>query len=376
MRGRAGPMGSGTTERSYHSPAEAVFGFARPDILPRMLGRGRSRMLVRRALHVLAPFAAAASVRAEPDPCSLRATVSPCFDADPVWLSSGPSRFMTLPPVRTLDEGALSLLAGVGVAVRPVTLVAPSPHPDGRVVPVLEHTSTLTLAARYGLGRSVDVHAALPLVPYQGGTGAEGVTSQRAERVRAFTLRDPRVGFSAALLGRGGASPFALGTRLDLALPLGDGTALAGAPGPTVAPAFAAELGRGRVLVGLDLGVRLRRAVSFGSVREGSELVSGLGLSVTVLQKPVLSLGLETFLRAPLVSPPVDAGGDRNLPAEWLLSARFTPRPDAPWSLEGGAGTGLPLSRARPDREARPVLGVTSPSFRALAVFRYALERR
>jgi hypothetical protein len=369
-------MGSGTIERSYHSLAEAVFGFARPDILPRMLGRDRSRKFVRHALLMLAPLATAASLRAEPAPCSLRATVSPCFDADPVWLSSGPSHFVTLPSPRGLDAGALSLLAGAGVAVRPVALVALSPHPDGRVVPVLELTSTLTLAARYGLGRGVDVHAALPVVPYQSGTGAEGVTSQRAERVRAFTLRDPRVGFSAALLGREGNSPMVLGTRLDLALPLGDGAALAGAPGPTIAPALAAELDAGRVALGLDVGVRLRRVVSFGSVREGSELTTALGLGFTLLQRPVLALGLEAFLRAPLVSPPLGAEGDRNLPAEWLLAARFRPHPDARWALQGGAGTGLPLSRARPDRESRAVLGVTAPRLRVLAAFRYALERR
>jgi hypothetical protein len=282
---------------------------------------------------------------------------------------------MTLPTPRTLAAGALAVLAGVGVAVRPVTLVAPSPHPDGRVVPVLDHTSTLTLAGRYGLGRSVDMHAALPLVPYQSGTGAEGVTSQRAERVRVFTLRDPRLGFSATLVGREPGSTLVLGARLDLALPLGDAAALAGAPGPTLGPAFAAEFESGRVTVGLDLGVRLRRAVTFGSVRQGSELTTALGLGVTLLEKPVLAFALEAFLRAPLVSAPSGAGPDRNLPAEWILTARFRARTQARWSLEGGAGTGLPLSRGRPDGESRPVLGVTAPRFRALAGFRYAFER-
>jgi hypothetical protein len=301
--------------------------------------------------------------------------VSPCFDADPVWLSSGPSNFTTLPSPRALDAGMLSLLIGANVAVRPVTLVVPSPHPDGRVVPVLEQTSTLTLAARYGLGRSVDLHAALPLVPYQSGTGAEGVTSQRAERVRAFTLRDPRVGLSAALFGREDASPLVLGTRLDLALPLGDASALSGAAGPTVAPAFAAEFVAGRIALGLDLGVRLRRAASFGSVRLGSEFATALGLAVTLLERPVLALGLEAFLRAPLVSPPQTTGNDRNLPAEWLLATRFRTHASSRWSLEGAAGTGLPLSRARPDRESRAVLGVTAPRFRALAGVRYDFER-
>jgi OOP family OmpA-OmpF porin len=338
--------------------------------------RGHPRALARSAPFVLASLTATAAVRAEPDPCSLRATVSPCFDADAAWLSAGPSAFVTLPSPRSVGSGALALLAGAGVAVRPVSLVVPSPHPDGRVVPVLGLTSTLTVAARYGLGRGIDVQAALPLVPYQSGTGAEGVTSQRGETVRPFTLRDPRVGVSTALLGRDVRSSFALATRLDVSLPFGEAGALAGAPGPTIAPAFAAAFDAGRLTLAADLGVRLRRAVSFGSVRQGSELVTSVGASLTLLDKPALAVALEAFLRPPLVSRPVASGDDRSLPAEWLASSIFRVAPDARWSVQAGAGTGLPLSRARPDGEARATLGVTAPRLRALAIFRYALGAR
>jgi hypothetical protein len=295
IKGRSEPIGRSTTERSYHSLAEAVFAFALPTILARMnagaradLTRGSVRTLVRCVAFVLsfACLTRTAPLRAEPDPCSLRATVSPCFDADPVWLSSGRARFLTLPSPRALDAGALSLLGAAGVSVKPVTLVAPSPHPDGRVVPVLELTSTVTVAARYGFGRGIDAHAALPLVPYQSGTGAEGVTSQGASEVRAFTLRDPRIGLSTAILGAERESPLAVATRLELALPFGDAGALAGAPGPTIAPAAAAELHSGRVALGLDVGFRLRRAVSFGSVREGSELVASAGVPAHAARVP------------------------------------------------------------------------------------------
>lgn len=332
---------------------------------------GSRRRLACAALVALAPLAATRLARAEPDPCSLRATLSPCFDADPVWLASGPSPFVTLPSPRALAPGAWSLLAGAGLAVRPVTLVAPSPHPEGRVVPVVDLTSTLTLAARFGLGRGIDVHAALPLVPYQSGTGAEGVTSQRGPRLGPVTLRDPRFGASAAILG-GAGSPFALGTHLDVALPLGEARALAGAPGPTIAPAFAGAFATGRLALGADLALRLRRAVTFGSVRPGSELVAGAGVAVTLLRAPELALALESFLRAPLTSPPVGSQGDRSLPAEWLASAHFRPA-RARWSLLAGGGSGLPLSRARPAGDSRPALGVTAPRLRALASFRYEL---
>src|SRR5688500_7243033 len=104
---------------------------------------------------------------ADVNPCSLRASISPCFDADPVWLAPGRSPFVTFASPRSVGGGALDLLAGAGLAHRPVILVAPSPHPEGREVPVLELTSTVTLAARYGLGRGLDLSFALPFVPYQ-----------------------------------------------------------------------------------------------------------------------------------------------------------------------------------------------------------------
>jgi hypothetical protein len=127
--------------------------------------------------------------------------------------------------------------------------------------------------------------------------------------------------------------------------------------------------------VGLDVGFRLRRAVSFGSVREGSEFVASAGVAVTLLDQPMLAVALESFLRAPLASPPVRSGGDRNLPAEWLASMRFRPSPATRWSVDLGAGSGLPVSRSRPDRDSAETLGVTAPRFRALAAFRYELQR-
>lgn len=316
-----------------------------------------------------------APLAAEPDPCSPRATVSPCFDADPAWLQAGPSPFLTFASPRAVEQGVLHILAGGGIAHRPVMLVAPSPHPQGREVPAVELTSTLSLAARYGLGRRMDVTLALPLVPYQHGTGAEGVTSQQASSLRSTTIRDPRIGFLTTLVGAERAAPLAVGSRLELLLPLGEAGAFAGASGLTVAPAFAAEFTHGRFSFALDLGLRLRPAVSFGTVREGSEAVVALGAGVTLLQAPLLALTLETFARAGLATPPVGAPeGARNLPAEWLLGARFQLDPRSRWSVALGGGSGLPVSDLGADSVEGAVLGVTAPTLRFIALFRYAFE--
>ena len=53
-------------------------------------------------------------------------------------------------------------------------------------------------------------------------------------------------------------------------------------------------------------------------------------------------------------------------------SVRF--EPDSLWSLLIGAGSGLPLSRARaPGAESESVLAVTSPAFRGIVSARYTL---
>jgi len=340
-----------------------------------MAGKKKGLAAPLSALLALAVLSHPAPVRAEPDPCSSRATVSPCFDADPAWLQAGPSPFLTFASPRAVEQGALHFLAGAGIAHRPVMLVAPSPHPEGREVPAVELTSTLSLAARYGLGRRMDVTLALPLVPYQSGTGAEGVTAQHASSLRSTTIRDPRVGFLTTLVGAERNAPLALGSRLEIVLPFGEAAAFAGASGLTVAPAFAAELARGRFSLALDLGLRLRPAVSFGTVREGSEAVVALGAGVTLIQAPVVALTLEAFARAGLAAPPVGAPEDaRNLPAEWLLGARFQPRPSSRWSAALGGGSGLPVSELGGDSPEGAVLGVTAPTLRLVAAFRYAFE--
>ncbi|HWP04126.1 MAG TPA: hypothetical protein VNN72_00230 [Polyangiaceae bacterium] len=315
----------------------------------------------------------ATGARASPDPCATSASVSPCFDADPWWIPTGPTRFAGVPTAHTLPSGVLAWVLGLGVSTHPVTLVTPAPHPDGQKIGVVDLTSTLTLGARYGLGRGADLEAVVPFVPYQTGASTESVTSQAPTSLGAVALRDPRLGFAATLLGRSPSAPFSLGTHLALALPLGTPGALAGGPGPTLAPGFTGELALGRLDVALDLGARLVQAVSLGTVREGSSATLALGLSLAVLEKPLLAVGVEGVLRPSLVRPPAGAPSDvSNLPAEWLASLCL--KPSSAWMLLLGAGSGLPLSTARtPDGPSERVLAVTSPELRGILTVRYTL---
>jgi hypothetical protein len=278
-----------------------------------------------------------------------------------------------LPAARVLEPHALGLMLAAGVSHRPVVFVAPSPHPAGQELEVVSATSTLTLGARYGLGYGVDAGVALPFVPYQTGTGTQAVTAQQASALTAVTLRDPRVELAATLLGRRPSAPLSLGTHLGVALPFGNETALAGAAGPTLAPGVTASLRLEPLTLGLDLGLRLTRAVAVATVREGSALTAAAGASLALLHRPELALGVEAWLAPHLVSGVAGAPRDAlDLPAEWLATLRLAP--SQAWSFMLGGGSGIPLSHAfDPSGKRVATLAVTSPDVRVLALARYTL---
>jgi hypothetical protein len=311
--------------------------------------------------------------RAEPDPCDPSATVSPCFDADALWLPTGATHFSTLPSARPLATGASSLLFGAGVALRPVVIEVPSPDPEGREVRVVNATTTLTLGVGFGLGAGLSLSAELPFVPYQDGTGTEGVTAQQSVRLGTAAVRDPRVGVAWTALGRNRDDPLALAARIELVPPLGDEALLAGARSATVAPAAVFEADTARLVFGAEAGLRLRSAVDFGTVKKGSEAVFGVGAAVKVLPSPSLLVGVEAWLRPGLAgTPPGVAPETLDLPAEWLGSAVLVPDEQSPFSVAAALGSGLPLSKGpSASGGSESFSGVTAPSFRALLALRF-----
>ena len=318
------------------------------------------------ALGLSAPVVA----HAQPDPCDGAATVSPCFDADPVWIPTGPTPFASVRSARTLPSHSLSLLLATGMSHRPVVLVTPSPHPEGQEIDVVRATSTVTLGGRYGIGHGIDAGLALPFVPYQTGAGTQSVTAQHADPLAANVLRDPRFELGAALVGRREKEPFALASHLVLGLPFGAAHAIAGARGFSVAPSFSGELTFARLDVALELGLRLAPAVNLGTVREGSALSAALGVSLTLVEDPALALGVEASLAPHLARRPAGVpDGALDLPAEWLASLRFAPA--GAWSMLAGAGSGIPLSRV--EAGAPSALAVGNPDFRLLLLARYTL---
>jgi hypothetical protein len=310
-------------------------------------------------------------------PCAEHDAFSACFDADALWLPVGPSSFATLMSPRSFGAGRFGLTLGASVVDDPVRLVAPSPHPEGRDVPVVDFTSGATLGVGFGLLPRLDAHVALPFVAYQSGTGVEGVTSQSGPPLRAQAMRDPRLSVVYALVQPLDDAGLAAGARLELTLPVGDSGALAGYASPTLAPGLAASFGAGRFTVATDASLRLREAVRFGSIERGSELAAGLGFSVRLFARPLLAPAVELSLRPNLAgSAPGDPARSFDLPAEWLVSVRLKPcGRDDRFTILAGAGAAVPLSNARHPGEKREwFAGVTAPTFRALSLVRYEAD--
>ncbi|HVR19749.1 MAG TPA: hypothetical protein VMS65_08635 [Polyangiaceae bacterium] len=316
-------------------------------------------------------LAAPGRLRAEEDPCSPSATVSPCFDADALWLPTGATHFSTLPSARPFATDASTLLFGAGLALEPVLLVVPSPDLAGRTVHVVNTTTTVTLGVGFGLGAGFGWHAELPFVPYQNGTGVEGVTAQQAPPLGSAAVRDPRIGIAWTALGRHALDPVALAAHFELVPPLGDETLLAGARGTTFAPGVTFEGEIDRFAFGADASLRLRSAVDFGSVTKGSEAVLGAGASFGLLASPRLRVGVEAWVRPGLAGAP--PGSDAlDLPAEWLFSSVFAWDSEGPFSLAAAGGSSLPVSNGpSPSGGTESFAGVTAPSFRALLALRF-----
>ena len=326
---------------------------------------------------VLLVLSLSAPLSAQPEPCAAEATVSPCFDADALWIPTGATRFMTLPSARPLTPQSSTLLLAGGFALHPVVLAVPSPDPAGREVHVVKSTTTVTFGVGFGLGHGFGVHAELPFVPYQTGTGVEGVTSQSAPPLGSAAVRDPRFGVTWTALGRDPREAIALAAHFELAPPLGNEELLAGTRGTTFAPGATLSFESGPLALAADAGLRLRGAVDFGTVRKGSEAVLGVGANVRVLSSPLLTFGIEAWIRPGVAGAPPDTpSSSLDLPAEWLATSTFASDPESPLSLAVAAGSGIPLSRSpSPSGESESFAGVTAPTFRALAALRFTPKR-
>jgi hypothetical protein len=315
--------------------------------------------------------------------CDARTRLSPCFDADALWIPAAPSRFLSIPRSAAMASREFSVGFGVTYLSRPVVAKAMSPDPSGRTLLVVDDVVDASFAAAYAPARHVELGVVLPLALHRTGAGLTGISSQNGPPLVGTALRDVRLGVGHDLVLKqveGSRYRFSAMSRLELALPTGNDDAFAGDRGPVLAPSFTLGLRAGPVSFGAQEGARLRRSSDFGGARLGTQLVTSVGVNVDVVGGGLFSISAEAWLLPNLLSTrrefpdgaSVTAGA--HVPAEWLASAWLRV---SPLLIGLGGGTAIPLSsetRVSPEGVASTehFAAVTSPRFRFALTARYA----
>jgi hypothetical protein len=308
--------------------------------------------------------------------CQPPSGLSPCLDANSLWLATGRTRWFGLGAEPALAPGRVAVGAAVQLLESPLSFVVPSPDIGGREVLAIDEVVAEDTLLAVGLGHHFELGVALGMILYQRGAGGAGLDSQRGAPLPRAAVRDPRL--SLAYFQQLGSS-LAVKPRLELSVPLGDSDAYASSGAFGVAPALPLSWSAGPVAVGAELALRLRPAIELGSLRWGSQAGLGLGVAVDVLPERWLALAAEGFWLRSLIdddSARAQAlGVSSNVAvAEWLASARSHPERGAPWSVALGIGGGLPLSTQIARGETEHFTAPGSPRLRLLAEIRYAPE--
>ena len=295
---------------------------------------------------------------------------SACIDANALWLRPGPSRFVAVGPARVTPSQKVGLGARVTVLERPLVLAVERPDDAEHELALVERALDQELALGFGLGRRLELGLSLSSVLRQSGLGAGSIRSREAEPLPTTAVRDPRLGLAWSVLD---TPRLALALRAELAAPFGDRDAFASSGSFTAAPGAALSVELGPLLLGAELGARLRGTQSLGALRSGSQLYAALATALRPSAHFLFSL--EAFALPSLVDSESARARElglrlRSLPAEWLASAAWLPVPAL--GLRAAGGSGLPLSRETAGGVSRSFFGPTSPEFRGSLELRYS----
>lgn len=307
--------------------------------------------------------------------CHPASGVSPCFDANSLWLTTGDARFFSLPTGRVLEAGRVAFALTASATFRSLRLSVPASNADGRDVEFVKRAVGEETLLAIGLGNQLELGLALPVVLHQVGSGTQGITSQNGGELDSAGERDPRVTLSRGF--RFGA--LRLKPRFTLALPLGNRDAYASSGAFTFAPALPVAFRHGRFEHALELGFRLRPSIEIGSVRTGSEASIAVGSSFAILAAELLVLSAEAFVLPSLVdnqaarAKSFDATSTL-LAAEYVFSLRSRPSANEPLTVALGVGSALALSRQSARGADERFVAPGGPGLRILAELRYTPE--
>jgi hypothetical protein len=252
---------------------------------------------------------------------------------------SGP--FRTLSLGSTLPFGSVAVSANAWRVSNPAELIVSSSDPAGRTIDVVSRATIVDLRAAFGIGRSLDLTLGLPVYAEIKGVGSDAIATQKPKALSGAALGDVRVGFRSTLM-RANADTIRLMLRNEWTLPTGDQSKYAGDVGVTSTTGLTAVVDSGGWSAALDAGYRAAPAVRFGDVRLGSAAIFGLGLARDIIERHVLSIGIEVWASRVLVdAPKTDMANDKGttaMPAQWMINGQLRPRDWQFWFWAGGGG--------------------------------------
>ncbi|HEY8089823.1 MAG TPA: hypothetical protein VIF09_18310 [Polyangiaceae bacterium] len=328
----------------------------------------------------LACFASLALVLAAP-PASAKncsGIFSTCIDEDTLWPHAGPARFVAVGSTETVAPGQIAFGLASTYLHAPIVIetnIGPTSQTKQYVV---KDQVDGTFLWSYGVTDRLELDLAVPVTFGQGGGGLSAITGGGA--LKDTAVRDLRFGFAYALLPHARVAPdasprsFGLLYRLEVSAPTGDSDQFAGERSGVFIPSFAADWRSGRLLVGAELGARIRPTTELLGNRVGTQLVTALGVGYDILKRRELLVAsleawsLPTFSEQHSVTEPAPGtyisapDGKTIAPTEWQLAVRSAPTRSGDLSIQLGGGSSIPITAK----------AITEPDFRFTLSVRWA----
>ena len=220
-----------------------------------------------------------------------------------------------------------------------------APVGGGQRAAAIDWALTADFLWHVGLGRRVQLSAAIPVVLAQDGLGSTPVLGAAGSVLGDTALRDLRLEASVALVQRArridARGP---GVRLDLglALPIGEERAFQSSSRVTFAPMLVADWRLPQFTFTANLGARLRtQSAAFADFSVGSQGFIGIGVAFRPARTGNLSrlgLAVDYVNLLPFTSR---EGFKTTTPQEVFVGARYAT--DAARDIEVFAGGGIPL---------------------------------
>jgi outer membrane protein OmpA-like peptidoglycan-associated protein len=315
---------------------------------------------------------------AQASECGDVSRLSSCVNADTLWPHAGAASFQSVGATETTPPSQFSFGLVTSYLRKPIVLRASSPDPAGTQVPAVDHLVNSAFLWAFGVTDRLELNLVMPATLYQTGSGLSGYTSSRATPLPTTAVRDLRYGLAYAVLPRARAYPthgLAATARFEMSAPVGDRQSFAGDRTAVWYPSVSADYRVGRLIVGSEIGARLRGTSEVAGTRVGSQIFASVAVGYDILRDQQLTAAIEAFAlptlvgqkdlhRDPTTAELIAQDSSRRLvPAEWMATVRTAPVSGGDFSIAASGGTSLAFSDPS---------SMTSPIYRFVLGVRYA----